>query len=265
MILRKTFVQPLLSHRLRTLGLLVFLSVSVVVPTGSARAATLWYSGDFDLNDATTNQNNVPIQIGTSYVLERALVYNNFIVPVGQTWSITSVFSNNQLAYVVPPTSAAWEIRTGLTAGQGGNLIASGDTAATATLLTPADGINYIAPEYRVEATVAGLTLTAGTYWLAVAPDSARYFGDQSFIETTSGVNAVGLPPGSNGNSFLDNNLPGGGKLTFAASNLNYSMGVVGTAAVPEPASAILLVAALAGVPALLRRHRCRSMRGQTA
>ncbi len=248
--------------RFRILGLLVILIAAATIPSTSAHAATLWYNGDFDLNDSATNLNYVPIRVGSTYVLERSLVYNNFIVPVGQTWSITNVFSNNQLAYYVPPVTAAWEIRTAMTAGQGGTLVASGDTTATATLLHAADGNTYIDPEYRVSATVSNVTLTAGTYWLAVAPDSAGYYGDQSYIETTSGANAVGLPRGNDGNSFLNNNLPGSGALNFAASNLDYSMGVIGTvttaATVPEPASALMLAAGLAGVAAYLRRNQSR-------
>ena len=260
----------LLSRQLRTLGFLIFAIGGASVPPVSVEAATLWYNGDYDQNDAATNQNNVPIRLGsTTYVLERSLVYNNFIVPVGQTWTITNVFSNNQLLYYAAPVTAAWEIRSGMTAGSGGTLVASGDTAATATLLTPADGNAYFAPEYQISATVTNVTLSAGTYWLAVAPDSLGYYYDESFIETTSGANAIGMPPGNDGNSFLNNNLPGTGNLNFAASNLDYSMGVMGVvgpnATVPEPGSSLMLAVALAGVGGWVRRHRCRSALARTA
>ena len=182
-------------------------------------------------------------------------------MPVGQTWSLTSHFSNNQLAFNVLPTTATREIRSGMSAGLGGTLIASGDTTATVTLLTPADANNHIDPEYRTAAAVTGVTLTAGTYWMAIAPDSLGYYSDQSYIETTSEAIAIGLPPGNDGRSFLNNNLIGSGKLTFAASSLDYSAGVVGTfTTVPEPTSGWMLVAALAGGFTWLRQdHQRRS------
>ena len=147
-----------------------------------------------------------------------------------------------------------------MTAGSGGTLVASGDTAATATLLHAADYNNYIDPEYQIAATVTGVTLTAGTYWLAVAPDSSPFVGDvndQSYIETTSGAGAIGMPAGNDGQSFTSNNLLGAGKVTFAASNLDFSAGVMGNlVSVPEPASWVMLVAGLAGAACLVHRRQ---------
>ncbi len=234
----------------------VLLLGALTLPT-SAHADMLWYNGNFDLNDAAVNQNYVPINTGSGYMLEKAFVYDNFVVPVGQTWTITNLFTYNQVAYYVAPTKAAWEIRSGVSAGNGGTLLYSGDSAATATLTHAADYNNYIDPEYQVSVAVS-IKLTAGTYWMAVAPDSAGYYGDQSYIETTSGAGAVGTPPGNDGRSFIGNNLTGVGASNFVASNLDFSAGVIGTAAttaVPEPASFLLLAAGLAGAPWLIRRH----------
>jgi hypothetical protein len=224
--------------------------------SSAARATTtLWYNGDFDLNDAATNENNVPINIGGTYELNTSLVFNNFVVPAGQTWSISSVFSNNQISYpYAAPTTADWQIRSGVSAGNGGTLVASGDTSATVTQTHPADSVNYIEPEFKVAAVVAGVTLTSGTYWVAVAPNSAGYYGDQSYMETTSGANAIGTPPGNDGNSFLFNDLSGPGSLNYVASSLDYSEGVIG-AVVPEPAG-MLPIMGLAGMSLLTFRRR---------
>jgi hypothetical protein len=224
--------------------------IGVVIALSPARAVaatSLWYNGNYDLNDAYTDQNNVPINFGGSYVLDKSLVYDDFIVPVGQSWTLSSLFVDDQLDYYALPTTATWEIRSGMSAGQGGTLLFSGDTAATNTLLTAANGNSYIDPEYKISAAVTGVTIGPGVYWMAVAPDSAGYYGDQSYIETTSGTGAIGSPAGNDGNSFLNNNLSGPGHLSFAPSSLDFSAGVNGTATlVPEPASLPMLAAGLA-------------------
>jgi hypothetical protein len=229
----------------------------------TAGATTLWYNGDFDLNDAATNENNVPINIGGTTELEQSLVFNNFTVPAGQKWTISSVFSNNQIAYFDTISTATWQIRSGMSSGNGGTLVASGDTAATATQTQAADGNNYIEPEFQLTAVVAGVTLTPGTYWVAVAPDSGytansqyayHYYGNQSYEETTGGANAVGTPRGNDGNSFLFNDLSGPGNLNYVPSSLDYSEGVVGLAT-PEP-SGFLPAAGLAGIAWLGSRRR---------
>jgi hypothetical protein len=223
----------------------------------TTRATTLWYNGDFDLNDAATNENNVPIQVGTSYELNLSLVFNNFVVPAGKTWSLSSIFANEQVAYYQAPTNATWQIRTGMSAGNGGTLVASGDTAVTVAQTNAADGNNYIDPELKLTAAVSGVTLTAGTYWVAIAPDSQGYYGDQSYIETTSGANAVGTPGGNDGTSFLFNNLAGPGNLNYVPSSLDYSEGVVGFA--PEPTGLMPIVGLSIAALGLSRRSRVRT------
>jgi hypothetical protein len=233
---------------------LVLLLAIAILQSSPARAGTLWYNGDYDNRDSLTNENFVPINHGGSYTFQDSLVYDDFVVPVGQTWTITSVFSDNQMAYYVAATTATWQIREGVSAGNGGTLVASGDTAATQVALTPVGGYYYGDPEYRVTATVPSIVLTAWTYWLAVAPDSAGYYGDQSYIETTSGANAVGTPQGNDGNSFVTDTYPtsGPGSYNFTPTTtalagdgdcptIDFSMGVIGTASVPEPSTLPML------------------------
>jgi hypothetical protein len=239
-------------------------SAIALPPSRAHAAATLWYNGNYDQNDAYTDESNVPINMGGSYVLEKSLVYDDFIVPAGQTWTLASLFANDQTDYVAAPTTATWEIRTGMSAGNGGTLVASGDTSDTNTLETPGNGSTYTDPEYKLSVSISTVTLTPGIYWMALAPDSAGYYGDQSYVETTSGIGSVGLPTGLDGDSFLNNNLSGAGKLTFSPSSLDFSAGITGTATVsvvPEPADVPLLTAGLAtGIGLLGRRKRsqCR-------
>jgi hypothetical protein len=140
--------------------------------------------------------------------------------------------------------TAYWEIRSGVGAGDGGTLVASGDGVDN---LTPTGRFEAIIPgvfnvyEYTNQVSV-NVTLTAGTYWLAVAPDVSD---QNSYISTTSGGNAVGLPPGNDGNSFASSSFFGWSFLPTSDDSLegpgtwDYSMGVIGTA-VPEPSSLLL-------------------------
>ncbi len=228
----------------------------------SVHGAILWFNGTYDLNDAYVDETTVPINyyVSGTYLLEKSLVYDEFVVPSGQTWTVTSLFADDQESYAVAPTKATWEIRSNMSTGSGGTVDYSGDTAVTLTTLTAADGNNYIDTEYQISATVPSDVLTAGTYWLAVAPDSAGYYGDQSYIETTSGANSVGQAPANGGETFINNNLTAGnGGLSFAAIPYNVAGGVSGTAVivtVPEPTSVIFVSAVFAGFVGLTRRHR---------
>jgi hypothetical protein len=243
----------------KMVGLIVLVASLSASP---ARAGVLWYNGDNNNISSLLNESKVPINNGLGASFQTALVYENFVVPVGQTWTVTSVFSDDQMAYYQSATKATWQIRSGVSAGNGGMLIASGDTAATQTALTPVTGYTYNLTEYQVTATVPSVVLTAGQYWLAVAPDSAGYYGDQSYVETTSGANSVGTPGGNDGNSYTSltyptmvSFLPTSSILT-GIGNVDFSMGVAGTfISVPEPSSLILLTVGLVGSAALLRRR----------
>jgi hypothetical protein len=93
-----------------------------------------WYNGNSD--NVTELINEVGGSSGTG------LVYDDFIVGAGGV-SITGLFSND-LVLTVPAsgpdtnapgvvTQAGWEIRSGVSAGIGGTLVASGTGSATQT------------------------------------------------------------------------------------------------------------------------------------
>ncbi len=233
-------------------GLLV---VAAFVPGQTAQAGDVaWYNGDFDGRDAIVNQTGSP----------DGLVYDDFVVPTGQTWTISSVFSND-LLYDGPQAgqTAYWEIRSGVSAGNGGTLIASGDGADTQT---PTGNYVVVIPgvfnvyEFTNSVNVTGVTLTAGTYWLAVAPDVSNVENGGSLITTTSGANAVGTPPGNEGNSFVTSTffgqyfLPTSDPSIEGPGTWDYSMGIT---TVPEPPSLTLaFIAAAASASCLWARRR---------
>src|ERR1700730_18604017 len=173
-----------------------------------ASQATLWYNGNRDNRDAVTNQTS-----STSGGFD-GRVYDDFIVPIGQVWTITSVFSNNvrnPFFTIAAPTTASWESRSGVSAGNGGTLVASGDgadvhtaTGRTSTVFAP-----FSATEFDDKVNGLNVILGAGRYWLSVAPDTNGTIDAAWNISTTSGASAVGTPPGNNGNSFFSSTFTG--------------------------------------------------------
>jgi hypothetical protein len=243
--------------KLRTLRL-ASAAMLLAAMTGSGQAVqasgTLWYNGDSDGRDALLSATNLASTFngGTLY---NSFVYDDFIVPTGQTWTVTGVFSNIQITnFTTVPTTATWAINSGMSAGNAGTVVASGDASAT---LTPTGG-PVIAPNlvaYTASETISPVVLTAGTYWLTNAPDipSPFFFANALYISTTSGANAIGMPPGNDGNSFINtvglppalsfNYTPTSDPSVEGPGTWDYSMGVTGTftsVTVPEPSTAIL-------------------------
>jgi len=210
----------------------------------NASADTLAYQGNFDGSNGLVNEVNSDAGV-------QAYTYDNFIVPAGQTWDITGLFSNNlsNLSW----SSAFWDIRTGVSNGNGGVDVASG-TGAASDIATGRSGFGY--NEYQAMVSGLNIELTAGTYWLAVTPNSNG--SGETFISTTSG--AGGINPDLSGNSYLQSPYFGAyyeQSSDFLGYNTpGFSMGVVGTVAngTPEPASFALIAGGL-GLIGLARKR----------
>lgn len=231
--------------RLLPVGLLL-----LVVSLPAWADSVLWYNGDFDGLGDVANQIN-----GSGY--DNARAYDDFIVPSGG-WVVDTVWSNNLFDAPADVTLAHWEIRSGVSAGDGGTLLAGGDSPAT-MIDTGRPGI--YGDEYSIQVSGLNVPLGSGTYWLSVTPILTS--GDwDSFISATTGANAVGTPPGNDGNSFFDWESNGYIWATTADATgytLDLSMGVSGDPAgpgpVPEPCTF-----ALFGLGALgLLRRRVRN------
>jgi hypothetical protein len=222
------------------LGILVLAACGV----GAAGTVVGWYNGD------PVDQFSIGLLNGINGDGFNANVYEDFIVPSGG-WTVAGAFSYNELNYT-PGTQAEWEIRSGLSSGNGGTLIASGTETATYTS-TGESGSGYTL--YKVEVDGLSVPLAAGTYWLTVAPvacGSACISG----IDYTTGTNAIGNPPGNDLNNFQ--NVPGLVNHDFLADPTSgghphdWSLGVlIDTASpAPEPGTLGLAVAGvfLAGI-----------------
>jgi len=222
----------------RTIQALVIPFCLLAGAANSVMANPLWYNGDFDGVNGLSNEINSSIS--------QSNVYDNFNVT--GNWTITSLFSNNLMNFTA--STAVWEIRTGVSAGNGGTLVASGTSAATQTA-TGLSGFGY--EVYKIEVSGLNINLGPGTYWLTVAPEDAG--GGRSFIATTSGANAIGTPAGNDGNAFFNSTFFGANfapTQNYISGSSDFSMGVNGS--VPEPATLALLGLGIAGMAYHRRR-----------
>jgi len=222
---------------------------ALVAVGGAANAQTIFYGGDTDGRDGIADQDGGNVT--------GAYSFDNFNM-VGT--NLTGLFANmvdsgtNGFA-----TTAKYEIRTGVSNGVAGTLVASGG-GAVSRVATGRTVLTYA--EFTYTMSGLNIALTNGTmYWFALALDKSGQNG-QAFVTTTDGANGTTNPnavgsPIHDGRSFL--NWPAGGfnMTDIAGPDLegggkwDLSQGVMAQA-VPEPAT----MAALGlGVAALLRRR----------
>jgi hypothetical protein len=238
-------MRPIARVALAAVGLVCFIPAQ-------AQAQTLWYSGDANGVDGLAN-----VQNGTA---PQSRVYTNFAVPnTVNSWTVTGLSSFNyfdaQMAGTLPMT-ANWSIRSGVFAGNGGSVLASGTSSISIPGTTGRSllGLN----EYGVIVPGLNISLVPGTYWFNVTPVSVAGTDlGGSYQSTTSGANAVtttytAVP-------FLDSTNPA---ITFGAATgqgaqfSELSGAVLGTAVpVPEPVSVGLAAAAVGGLVAFRRRR----------
>ncbi|MBA3650094.1 MAG: hypothetical protein H0W66_01095 [Chthoniobacterales bacterium] len=189
-------------------------------PTATPPQGALWYNGDFDGVDGLTNEQDT---FATGY----SHIYDDFNVPDSAGWDVDSVFSDNLASTTI--IGASWEIRQGITSGNGGTLIASGTTMTPVVTATGRSGFGFT--EFMVEVTGLSVHLDLGTYHLNVTP-IGNLDGNRSFDSTTSGANCIGTPCGDNDNAFLDSTLFGAvfePVADFGSQFHDFSMGVNGT------------------------------------
>ena len=162
--------------------------------------------------------------------------------------------------------TASWEIRSNVMSGDGGNLLFSGTDSASQT---PTGRSGFGFSEYTVAVDVSAASppviLGAGTYWLSVIPvDTAD---GSSFITNTDGTNSINVQPGTSDNTFFTSTdsviFPGMPYFEPASNEIgspaDFSMGVIGTASVPEPSTLVLgLVGTLTVFGAARFRRRTR-------
>lgn len=225
----------------------LILLVLVLMFDLSAHAETLFYGGDYNAREwhsnTLSNENDASVY-GDPY---GSAVYQNFVIPDGQTWNVNALFSNDIMT--IAPTSAYWEIRTGISEGKSGNLLVSG-AGPDSYHLKGAYG------EYTNTVNGLNLVLVPGTYWFTVVPEAPGQQGNSS-ITNTFGQNSIGIQISDQqyfNSPFYGYNFADAGDISVFPI---FSSGVIGTV-VPEPSSLTMGISALITVVGIVRRRSQR-------
>ncbi len=230
----------------------MWMPLAVLVFLGGVGRATadpiLFYSGNFDAGNANANglaNENDAIVGGSPY---GASSYQNFIVPTGQTWHVTGLFSNNLMG--LNPGTAFWSIRTGVSEGNGGTLIASGTSTAT---VTPTGRSGFGFTEFNVAVNGLSITLGPGTYWMDVVPIDPSN-ANRSFNSNTFGSGSIGTDIADQ--AFWDSSFFGANFTNADTQGVfpAFSAGVLGATIVPEPATLAVFGALAVGAFGVRRR-----------
>jgi PEP-CTERM motif len=219
-----------------------FAYASCPVETGVTCA---FYGGDLDLNDPNQNglANETDAIVGGSPY--GAAVYQNF------NWGgglVTGLASNNLSG--LNPSTAYWEIRSGVSEGNGGTLVASG-TGATSNQATGRSDFGFIEYTNFVSTNV---NLGSGQYWMAVVPNDPNN-ANRSFNSDTDHLNSLGTQT---------DNLQFFNSAFFGSNFGNTNEQIVATTfsqaayTTPEPSSLIMLGSGIVGVAGVIRRRLSR-------
>jgi hypothetical protein len=170
----------------------------------------LFYGGDLDPSAGTAegfSDENTLLVTGSS-------TYASFNVPTGAQAKITGILFNLQADANFDPNTATYDIRSGVSSGNGGTEIASG----SGTISVATTGRIFIGlTEFTVLVTLTTpVSLTAGEYWFNITPtctngavDGSCYVGRMFLSNTTSGTNNVDGQAQSGSSLFLNSSFFG--------------------------------------------------------
>ena len=145
----------------------------------------LFYGGNLDV----PNINSAGLSDENTLNVSDSHTYGAFTLAAGQSASVQGLVFQVQMKAHMNPKQATWEIRTGVSSGNGGTIVASGTSAATMR----ATGRVFLGfGEYSVGVKFTPVTLGEGTYWVNVTPqctDSSdgqcTSFGTRYFVSNT--------------------------------------------------------------------------------
>jgi hypothetical protein len=154
----------------------------------------LFYGGDNNVNDPNTDG----FADGNTLLVPDTETLGAVIVPAGKQVVVEGLLFNIiptlSSGNVFDPKTATWEIRTGVSEGNGGTLVASGSGNINVQP-TGRDPFGFIESTVAVKVTPP-VTLTANTYWINVNPQctnsanancsSLQYYVDNTTQETNN-------------------------------------------------------------------------------
>ena len=124
----------------------------------------LFYGGDLNPSDA----NAAGFSDENTLFIPGSSTYGEVNIPTGTTVRVKGILFNVQASTAFDPMTASYDIRTGVSEGNGGTSIASGTVGLSVT----ATGRNFLGVnEYSLLAVFPSITLTSGDYWMNVTPN----------------------------------------------------------------------------------------------
>ena len=167
-----------------------------ILPTAHAQ----WYSGDPYSPATTWPQYTDNLSTGFNNL---AMTFDNFAWTGGNVASVGGHFHNFNSGLLTTIDTAHWEIRTGMSVGNAGTLVASGSGSATNSATTFTQGGWAV---QRVDVDVPDFTLPSGNYWFGLAIGSTQAAGSGWFVAGTFGTNGIGGPLGDNDHLYYQEN-----------------------------------------------------------
>lgn len=160
----------------------------------------LFYGGDLNPSDP----NAAGLSSENTILIPGSSTYGNFNVPSGMSVTVSGVLFNIQADANFDPLTASYDIRQGVSEGDGGTDLATGTVAAQVA----ATGRNFLGlNEYTVAVQLSTpLVLGAGDYWFNVTPNCTNGNQDGScsvgrfFVSNVTGrtnsIHGAGEPGG---------------------------------------------------------------------
>jgi len=198
----------------------------------------LFYGGNLDV----PNIDSAGLSDENTLNISDSHTYGAFTIAAGKSASVQGLVFQVQMNAHMNPKQATWEIRTGVSTGNGGTLVASGTSAAT---MSPTGRVFLGFGEYTVGVKFPSITLSEGTYWVNVTPQctdasdgqctsfNTRYFVSNT-VKAADNVHG-GMQP--SGQMFLNSSFFGFNFVNWCDSSLGLnstqsgalSFGVIGT------------------------------------